>query len=74
MWIRLAITGLEEYGIRPILDRGRLQRVSVFSSALILAAVRTECTRAIRCRKRVDDRLARVDWLLEGKRHFQAAF
>ena len=54
--------------------RGRLQRASGFSNGLILAAVRTECTRVIRCRKNLADQLARVDWLPEGKRHRRAAF
>ena len=38
--------------------RGRLQRASGFCNGLILAAVRTECTRVIRCRKNLADRLA----------------
>ena len=54
--------------------RGRLQRASGFSNGLILAAIRTECTRVIRCRENLTDRLARVDWLPEGKRRRWAAF
>ena len=47
--------------------RGRLQHASGFSNALILAAIRTECTRVILCWKKLADQLARVDWLPEGK-------
>ena len=54
--------------------RGRLQRARGFSNVLILAAVRTECTRVIRCRKELADWLARVDWFLEEKRRRRAAF
>ena len=36
---------------------------AVFSNALILAAVRIECTRVICCRKNLPDWLARVNWL-----------
>ena len=55
---------------RPIMQRGILQHDSCFSNPLILAAVCTECTTAIRCWKRLVDRLARVDWLPEGKGRF----
>ena len=66
--------GWKNTACRQILVRGRLQRASGFSNGLILAAVRTECTRVIRCRKNLADRLARVDWLPEGKRRRWAAF
>ena len=66
--------GWKNTACRQNLVRGRLQRASGFSNAVILAAVRTECTRVIRCRKNLADRLARVDWLPEGKRRRRAAF
>ena len=66
--------GWKNTACRQILVRGRLQRAIGFSNAVILAAVRTECTRVIRCRKNLADRLARVDWLPEGKRRRRAAF
>ena len=54
--------------------RERLQRACGFSNVPILAAVRTECMRVIRCQKNIADRLARVDWLPEGKRRRWEAF
>ena len=53
---------------------GKLQRASGFSNALILAAVRTECTRVICCQKKLANRLVRFDWLPEGKGCCWAAF
>ena len=51
--IRLQLLGWrwKNTACRQILVHKRLQHASGFSNALILAAVCTECTRVIRCRK-----------------------